>query len=160
MLSISGELIVSRYVAESMTTNRAGVCQLRTKQAYMAGTSCISCYWFCSVSAHDQIAPEYHGHIQYHSDRRSRMYTCHVRTHTYTCTIPIYSIRCGSTHTCTHYQAVMLMLQFMLTHSCCCSLTLRRAQNVVCEASCLRCIMVTSPLMMNASPHTTDCLRY
>ena len=67
-LSISGELIVSRYVAESITTDaghfgHVGLCQLRTKlfctqltKAYVAETSCISCYWFCYVSAHDQFA--------------------------------------------------------------------------------------------------------
>ena len=51
-----GKLIVSRYVAESITTDagrfgHVGLCQLRTKQfctqltkAYVAETSCISCY--------------------------------------------------------------------------------------------------------------------
>ena len=49
---LSGELIVSRYVAESITTDagcfgHVGLCQLRTKQfcmqltkAYVAETSC------------------------------------------------------------------------------------------------------------------------
>ena len=31
------------------------VCTQLTK-AYVAETSCISCYWFCYVSAHDQFA--------------------------------------------------------------------------------------------------------
>ena len=52
MLSILGELIVSRYVAESITTDAGhfsyvGLCQLCTKlltKAYVAETSCISCY--------------------------------------------------------------------------------------------------------------------
>ena len=68
MLMISGKLIVSRYIAESITTDagcfgHVGLCQLRTKlfctqltKAYVAETSCISCYWFCYVSAHDQFA--------------------------------------------------------------------------------------------------------
>ena len=30
-------------------------CTQLTK-AYLAETSCISCYWFCYVSAHDQFA--------------------------------------------------------------------------------------------------------
>ena len=55
-LSISGELIVSRYVAESITMiagrfGHVGLCQLRTKlfctqltKAYVAETSCNHCY--------------------------------------------------------------------------------------------------------------------
>ena len=58
---ISGELIMSRYVAESITTDagrfsHVGLSQLHKKhlaKAYMAKTSCISCYWICYVSAHD-----------------------------------------------------------------------------------------------------------
>ena len=55
-LRLSGELIVRSYVAESITTDaghfgRVGLCQLRTKTQ-----SCISCYWLCYVSAHDQFA--------------------------------------------------------------------------------------------------------
>ena len=64
MLSILGELIESRYVAESITTDagcfsHVGLCQMCTKlltKAYVAETFCISCYWFCHVSAHDQFA--------------------------------------------------------------------------------------------------------
>ena len=53
---MSGKLIVSRYIAESITTDagrfgHVGLCQLRTKlfctqltKAYVAETSCISCY--------------------------------------------------------------------------------------------------------------------
>ena len=61
MLSILGKLIVSRCVAESITTDagrfsHVGLCQLRTKlfffskfctqltKAYVAETSCISSY--------------------------------------------------------------------------------------------------------------------
>ena len=51
-----GELIVSRYIAESITTDagcfgHVGLCQLCAKlfctqltKAYVAETSCISCY--------------------------------------------------------------------------------------------------------------------
>ena len=69
MLSISDILIVSRYVAESMTTDagrfdNVGLCQLHTKQfctqltkAYVAKKSCISCLLLillriCSRSVH------------------------------------------------------------------------------------------------------------
>ena len=43
--------------------DHVGLCQLRTKlfctqltKAYVAETSCISCHWFCYVSAHDHFA--------------------------------------------------------------------------------------------------------
>ena len=50
MMSISGKLIVSRYIAESITTDaerfgHVGLCRLRTKL-------------FCFVSAHDQFTQQ------------------------------------------------------------------------------------------------------
>ena len=64
----SGELIVSRYVAESITMcavrfGHIGLCQLLTKRfctqltmVYMAKTSCNYCYYLCYISAHNQLA--------------------------------------------------------------------------------------------------------
>ena len=63
----SGKLIMSRDVIESITTDagcfdHVGLCQLCTNvctqltKAYVAETSCISCYRFSYVSAHDQFA--------------------------------------------------------------------------------------------------------
>ena len=66
--NLLGELIVSRYIAESITTDaerfsHVGLCQVRTKlfcmqliKGFVAETSCISCYWFCYVTARDQFA--------------------------------------------------------------------------------------------------------
>ena len=60
---VLGELIMSRHIAESITIDVRRTFRphrlLPTAQlakAYVAKTSCISCYWFCYISAHDQFA--------------------------------------------------------------------------------------------------------
>ena len=56
---------ITRVQYRGRLTHTTDLCQLRTKlkqfctqltKAYVAETSCISCYWFCYVSAHDQFA--------------------------------------------------------------------------------------------------------
>ena len=77
MLSVLGELIVSRYVHSRINNNwcrtyrphrplstayitvklyKTVLFCTQSIKAYAAETSCISCYWFCYISAHDQFA--------------------------------------------------------------------------------------------------------
>ena len=70
-LAISGELIVSRYIAESITTDcrrfrlhRPLSTAYKTflftvTKAYMVKCPAISCYWFCYVSTHNQFTLVY-----------------------------------------------------------------------------------------------------
>ena len=85
MLLLLGELIVSIYVAESITTDagrfgHVGLCQLCCTQlikAYMAETSCISCYWFCYVYAPDQFTRYVHTYIHTERSRFNELgYVC------------------------------------------------------------------------------------